>query len=156
MEFTFHRRCVSHPGCVVAKNVLAQLAFVVVTPTLKLIKYNYYNITTLLYFLGKDNRIPDVVARATRRIRPLTPATVPSVQDAIQMYTNAGGVLTSECSFGNDPLADDGALRNRRDAEFVQNNPSFSQIFENVIIGNGALMETAILSFINITRYLSP
>ena len=72
------------------------------------------------------------------------------------MYTNAGGVLTSECSFGNDPLADDGALRNRRDAEFVQNNPSFSHIFENVIIGNGALMETAILSFINITRYLCP
>ena len=97
----------------VAKNVLAQLAFIVVlTPTRKLIKYNYYNITTLLYFLGKDSRIPDVVARATRRIRPLTPTIVPSVQDAIQMYTNAGGVLTSECSFGNDPLADDGALRN--------------------------------------------
>ena len=147
MEFTFHRRCVSYSGCVVAKNV-AQLAFVVLTPTLKLIKYNYYNITTLLYFLGKDSRIPDVVVRATRRIRPLTPTIVPSVQDAIQMYTNGGGVL--------DPLADDGALRNRRDAEFVQNNPSFSQIFENVIIGNGALMETAILSFINITRYLSP
>lgn len=124
--------------------------------TLKLIKYNHYNITTLLYFLGKDNRIPDVVARATRRIRPLTPTIVPSVQNAIQMYTNAGGVLTSECSFGNDPLADDWALSNRRDAEFAQNNPSFSQIFENVIIGNGALMETAILSFINITRYLSP
>ena len=141
----------------VAKNVLAQLEPVVLTPTLiKLIKYNYYNITTLLCFLGKDNRIPDVVARATRRVGPLTSTIVPSVQDAIQMYTNAGGVLTSECSFGSDPLADDGALRNRRDAEFVQNNPSFSQIFENVIIGNGALMETAILSFINITRYLSP
>ena len=156
MEFTFHRRCVSYSGCVVAKNVLAQLAFVVLTPTLKLIKYNCYNITTLLYFLGKDSRIPDVVARATRRIHPLTPTIVSSVQDAIQMYTNGGGVLTSECSFGNDPLADDGALRNRRDAEFVQNNPSFSHIFENVIIGNGALMETAILSFINITRYLCP
>ena len=87
----------------------------------------------MLYFLGKDNRIPDVVARATRRFRPLTPTIVPSVQDAIQMYTNAGGVLTSECSFGNDPMADDGALRNRRDAEFVQNNPSSSHIFENVI-----------------------
>ena len=110
----------------------------------------------MLYFLGKDNRIPDVVARATRRIRPLTPTIVPSVQNAIQMYTNAGGVLTSECSFGNDPLADDWALRNRHDAEFAQNNPSFSQIFENVIIGNGALMETALLSFINITRYSSP
>lgn len=73
MEFTFHRRCVSHSGCVVAKNVLAQLAFVVLTPTPKLIKYNYYNITTLLYFLGKDNRIPDVVTGAIRRIRPLTP-----------------------------------------------------------------------------------
>lgn len=156
MEFTFHRRYVSHSGCVVAKNVLAQLAFVFLTPTHKLIKYNYYNITTSLYFLGKDNRIPDVVAGATKRIRPLTPTIVPSVQDAIQMYTSAGGVLTSECSFGNDPLADDGALRSRHDTEFVQNNPSFSQIFENVIIGNGALMETAILSFINITRYLSP
>ena len=113
----------------ITDDVLAQLAVVVLTPTLKLIKYNQYNITSLLYFLGKDNRIPDVVARATRRIRPLNPTIVPSVQDAIQMYSNAGGVLTSECSFGNDPLADDGALKNRRDAEFVQNNPSFSQIF---------------------------
>ena len=81
---------------------------------------------------------------------------MPSVQDAMQMYTNAGGVLASECSFDNDPLAHDGALRNRRDAKFVWNNPSFSQIFENVIIGNGTFMETAILSFINITRYSSP
>ena len=72
------------------------------------------------------------------------------------MYTNAGGVLTSECSFGNDPLADDEALRNRRDAEFAQNNRPFSQIFGNVIIGNGALMESAIKSFIDITRYLPP
>lgn len=72
------------------------------------------------------------------------------------MYTNAGGVLTPECSFGNDPLADDEALRNRRDAEFAQNNPSFPQIFQNVISGNGALMESVILSFIDITRYLSP
>ena len=95
----------------------------------------------------------NVVAQANRRIRPLSPTVVPSVEDAIQMYTNAGGVLTSECSFGNDPLADDEALRNRRDAEFAQNSPSFSQIFENVIVGNGALIETVILSFINITRY---
>ena len=74
----------------------------------------------------------------------------------IVTYLLLSRLSTSECSFGNDPLADDGALRNRREAEFVQNNPSFSQIFENVIIGNGALMETTILSFINITRYLSP
>lgn len=94
-------------------DVLAQLAVVVLTPSLKLIKYNHDNITTLLYFLGKDSQIPDVVARATRRVCPLTPTIVPSVQDAIQVYTNAGGVLTSECSFGNNPLADDGALRNR-------------------------------------------
>ena len=81
---------------------------------------------------------------------------MPSIQDAIQMYTKSGKVLTSECSFGNDPLADDEALRNRHDAEFAQNNPPFSQIFGNVIIGNGALVEIAILSFIDITRYLSP
>lgn len=119
-------------------------------------EYNYCNKTTLLYFPGKDNRIPDVVTRATRRILPLSPTVVPSIQDAIKVYTNAGKVLTSECSFGNDPLADDEALRNRHDVEFAQNNPPFSQIFGNVIIGNGAPVEIAILSFIDITRYLSP
>ena len=109
-----------------------------------------------MYFVGRDDQIPDVVARTTRRIHPLSPTVVPSVQDAVQMYVSAGGVLTPECSFGNDPLVNDEALRNRRDAEFAQNNPPFPQIFQNVISGNGALMERAILSFIDITRYLSP
>jgi len=83
------------------------------------------------------------VAQITRRVYPLNPADVPSVDaDAVQMYTNAGGVVTSECSFGIDPLANDDALIRRRDTEFKRNNPSFHEIFQNAVNGDGSLMET--------------
>ena len=96
------------------------------------------------------------MAQITRRDYPLNPADVPSVDDAVQMYTNAGGVVTSECSFGIDPLANDDALIRRRDTEFKRNNLSFHEIFQNAVNGDGSLMETALLSFINTTRDLSP
>lgn len=60
-----------------------------------------------LYSEGRDNQIPDIVAQATRRIHPLNLAKVPSTDYAVQMYTNADGVVTCKFSFGNDPLASD-------------------------------------------------
>ncbi|KAJ7386719.1 hypothetical protein OS493_006731 [Desmophyllum pertusum] len=41
---------------------------------------------------GKSDRIPDVVAQRTSRVHPVNSAMVPSVEDAIQMYTDAGAL----------------------------------------------------------------
>ena len=89
-------------------------------------------------------------------MHPVNPSLVPSVEDAIQMYTDAGGTITLNSSFGVDPLASSDALINQRETEFTQNNPSFDDIYSNVINGDGSLMAAAVLSFINITRNLVP
>ena len=51
---------------------------------------------TLFSFLWKGNsdRIPDMVAQRTSRVYPVNSVIIPSVEDAIQMYTDAGGTIT--------------------------------------------------------------
>lgn len=81
---------------------------------------------------------------------------IPSVEDAIQMYTDAGGTITRVSSFGIDPLASSDALTNQRETEFIRDNSTFDEIYSNVMNGDGSLMVSAVVSFINITRNLSP
>ena len=97
-----------------------------------------------------------MVAQRTSRVHPLNSAMIPSVEDAIQMYTDAGGTLTRDSSFGIDPLASSDALINLRETEFIRDNPTFDEIYSNIINGDGSLMVRAVLSLINVTRNLSP
>lgn len=105
---------------------------------------------------GNSDRIQDVVAQRTNRVHPVNSAMIPSVEDDIQMYTNAGGTITRDSSFGIDPLASSDALINQRETEFIRDNLTFEEIYSNIINGNGSLMVSAVLSLINITRNLSP
>lgn len=97
-----------------------------------------------------------MVAQRTSRVHPLNSAMIPSVEDAIQMYTDAGGTITRDSSFGIDPLASSDALINLRETEFIRDNPTFDEIYSNIINGDGSLMVRAVLSLINVTRNLSP
>ena len=72
---------------------------------------------------------------------------MPSVEDAWQMYSD------SLC--GIYPLASSDALFNQCEAEFIRDNPTFEGIYSNTINGDGSLMVSAVLSFINTTRNLS-
>ena len=107
-------------------------------------------------FTENSARIPDVAAQRMCRVHPVNPSLVPSVEDAIQMYTDSGGTTTLNSSFGVDPLSSSDALINQRETEFTQNNLSFDDIYSNVIHGDGSFMAATVLSFINITRNLSP
>ena len=113
---------------------------------------------TTLFFISKGNcdRIPDVVAQRTSRVHSINSAMIPSVEDAVQMYTDAGGNITRDSSFGIDPFVSSDALINQRETEFIRDNPTFDEIYSNTINGDGSLMVSAVLSFINITRNLSP
>ena len=44
-----------------------------------------------------------MVAQRTSRVHPVNSAMIPSVEDAIQIYMNAGGTITRDSSFGIDP-----------------------------------------------------
>ena len=97
-----------------------------------------------------------MVAQRTSRVHPVNSAMVPSVEDAIQIYMNAGGTITRDSSFGIDPLASSDALISQRETEFIRNNCTFQEIYSNVINEGGSLMASAVLSFINIAKNLSP
>ena len=51
------------------------------------------------------------MAQRTSRARMVDPTVLPSVDEAVQMYTTAGGTITRECCFGFDPLAADENLK---------------------------------------------
>ena len=80
---------------------------------------------------------------------------IPNVDEAVQMYTDAGGTITQECSFGIDPLAAHQNLKNRREAHFSQMIGSFTGVYNNVISGDGSLLQSAILLFFNTTTELA-
>ena len=111
---------------------------------------------TPLFSISKGNcdRIPDVVSQRTSRVHSVNPAMIPSMEDAVQMYTDAGGHITHDSSFGIDPLASSDTLINQRETEFIRDNLAFEEIYSNTINGDGSLMVSAVLSFIN-TRNLS-
>jgi len=80
---------------------------------------------------------------------------VPTTDDVLTLYTQAGGQITTDYSFGMDPLAANGILLRRREEQFTQSNPSFIEIYNKVINGNSWLMKQAIISFISITKIIS-
>lgn len=81
----------------------------------------------------------------------INPHIVPTVEEAINLYENAGGNLTRECCFGIDPLMGNDDKIRRREHKFTSDNPSCEVIFNSLIAGDGTLFENSIHSFINIT-----
>lgn len=96
-----------------------------------------------------------MVARNSSRVVPVNVTSVPTTDEIVTLYTEAGGRITTECSIGVDPLAGNAFLMRRRDEEFLQSNPSFTETFNNVVNGNGLFLKQAINNFILITRSLS-
>jgi len=109
----------------------------------------------IYFYTGKNDRIPNFVASNTNSLNPVNGASVPTSDEVLCLYTEAGGHITTDCHFGIDPLAGDDILIRRRDEEFAQNNHSFTEIFNNVVNGNDLFLEQAVRHFILLTRSLS-
>lgn len=86
---------------------------------------------------------------------PLRPQDVPTTEQAIAMYEAIGGRLTRESTFGNDPLRDNPFLVGERERLFQESNPDVDYIHGNLANGYAVHFETAVLSFIDITKRLS-
>ena len=109
-----------------------------------------------MFISGLNDKIPNVVAQQTSRVRILDATVVPTVDEAVEMYISSGGTITRESTCGFDPLANYDDLIRRREQEFAQNIGSFSDIFTNAINGDGSMMERAILFMYDTTVNLSP
>lgn len=95
------------------------------------------------------------MAANNSQVKEINPSLVPTVEEAIILYENAGGKLTHECCFGKDPLQGSVQVIRRRESKFRIENPSFDMIFDNLVSGDGSLFENAVLSFMQITDSLT-
>ena len=77
------------------------------------------------------------------------------MEEAIDLYESEGGSLQRYSYFGFDPLSQRPDLVLRRDEMMKRANPSFSDIFTNIIAGDGMYFENIILFCISVTNHLS-
>ena len=80
---------------------------------------------------------------------------LPTAEEAVRSFEERGNRLTDFGLFGRDPLRDNPDLVRQREDMFIENNPSFGDIFGSVACGNMAFLQEALLSFINITKALA-
>ena len=78
---------------------------------------------------------------------------VPQADNAKRLYEAQGGRISEPGTFGTDPLKDRPDLVQRRDGLFHARNPSFDNIFGNVVSSNGQFFVDAIISFYDLTRH---
>ena len=78
---------------------------------------------------------------------------VPQADNAKRLYEAQGGRISEPGTLGTDPLKDRPDLVQRRDGLFHARNPSFDNIFGNVVSSNEQFFVDAIISFYDLTRH---
>ena len=91
----------------------------------------------------------------SNRLSPISPQHVPFTEQAITMYEACGGRLSRENSFREDPLRNDPPLVQERERTFRQRNLDLELIHGRLANGDPTSFETAVLSFIDITKTLA-
>ena len=85
----------------------------------------------------------------------LEPHLIPTSPDAVRMYEERAGRLTTDPSIGCDPIACYDHLQESREHLFFSRNSSFASIFCDVVHDRIDTFVTAIKSFIDITEFLA-
>ena len=104
---------------------------------------------------GCSQRIPNQAMLANNHVAQMNPAVVPTSDQAVQLYQDAGGQLSLFNSFGEDPLALNSTLRQQRDWAFFQRYPTFDNVFYKLANGNDSLFREGLLFFIQVTHSMS-
>jgi len=99
--------------------------------------------------------IPNRLMLQDDRTKTLPSGSLPAPADAVQLFQNAGGNLTSHSSFGEDPLLDDADKQDIRKTAFSEKYPSFEPIFCTLVNGNSLLFRDSLNFYIDITYRLS-
>ena len=88
------------------------------------------------------------------RAKSVVPGVLPNCAEAIQLYRNAGGLITDRAKFGEDPLGGNDEKKQIRQDTFLQHF-QFDQIFHEVVNGNDAILKDSLLFLCDITYRLS-
>ena len=101
-----------------------------------------------------DSGVPNERQQYRYQVTAIPASAVPQADDARRIYEAQGGRISEQGSFGRDPLKDRPDLVQRRDGLFHAQNPSFEDIFGNVVSSNGQMFVNAVVSFTDLTRNL--
>ena len=104
---------------------------------------------------GSSGGIPNDLASRRNAITPPGQLSVPTTSEAVHLFTSAGGHLTPESSFGEDPIGAFQHLKELRTRDFSCRYPSMEAILENVLHSDGLMFRQSIKYFIELTHRFS-
>ena len=102
-----------------------------------------------LLCIGKG--VPNVIALQNRGTSAIQMSSLLTMEEAALSYRQHQGILTEFNTFGSDPLSERNDLVRRRLQLF---NPSYDELFTNVVSSDGQQFIDAIMRFISITQQL--
>ena len=88
---------------------------------------------------------------SNNQVARIDPQELPSPEEALRLYEEAGGNLTHFSRFGEDPLRNDNTHLQQRSSEFHQRYPAFEPIFYKLVNSDDSLFREALLFFIHLT-----
>ena len=101
---------------------------------------------------GQSGGVPNVTASRTEATAHPLAASVPSVKDAFQAFSAAGGNLTLDSTFGADPLRDNLSAQKERQRRLAVHCLPMEEIFSDVLSGNTDSLGDAIQFLIAVTE----
>ena len=104
---------------------------------------------------GASGGVPNVLASSRNNITSIPRCQISTTDQAIHLFTNNGGHLTPESSFGQDPLQKFPPLQKLRERDFCNRFPSTAHVFENVIHSDGSVFVDYLQFFIELTQRYS-
>ena len=121
--------------------------------------HDYCKVISIFTLSGKQRGIPrgipNVLMTRDNRTKKFDILSLPSPDQAAQMYRASGGRITDPDSFGDDPIALDPDKIRIRDQCFSKKYNSFTVIFNELVNGEPQKFKHALLYYIDITRRLS-
>ena len=78
---------------------------------------------------GASGGVPNVLASSRNNVTSIPRCQIPTTDQAIHLFTNNGGYLTPESSFGQDPLQRFPPLQKLHERDFCNRFPSTAHVF---------------------------
>ena len=104
------------------------------------------------FVLGRG--IPNLLSHENCHTSCVPSSVLPSLDDAIRSYESRGGYLTSESSFGIDPLAGHQDLQNSRQRAMDASLPNPVDLFGYVVNGCDGPFSQSLMFMIDKTNQL--
>jgi len=114
----------------------------------------------LIYHIGPrhgcpSRGTPNHLMALNNHTARIDPQLIPSPEEAVRQYQQAGGHITHFSEFGKDLLATHTTLSHQREAEFHQRYPNFELFSHKLVNDDDSVFRAGLLFLIQITQTLT-